>query len=192
MTQAQAVGDTPARKPAAKSLRKLRSQAAPLKAGLEDMLADGQAREQAMEPTAIDLVAGLKPFDLADLVRQRLVNDRDYAQGRRWVWRNLSSASMVLSLLLSAGTTIVLGLAHLGPLGTLGFIFSALVTVMIAIEPVFDWRAHQTSADQALAAWHQLEDNLAIYVASTPAKDLDLEVILSFDADRREVWSRFS
>ena len=197
MTQANAVGDARpgkarTRKSFSQLLRKAKRKAATSQAELRGMLADEQARQLELETTQIALVAGLKPFDLAGLVRQRLQNDRDFAQGRRWVWRNLSTGSMVLSLLLSAGTTIVLGLANLGPLGTLGFICSALVTVMIAIEPLFDWRARQASADEALSAWHHLEENLAIYVASTPARELDPEVILEFDSDRREVWARFS
>ncbi|HEX3898361.1 MAG TPA: hypothetical protein VHW74_04265 [Mycobacteriales bacterium] len=196
MTEANAVGDSRVGKPRrrrtmAQTLKKMQREVAPLEGELRDLLADAKAREREQD-TSHPLVAGLKPFDLADMVRLRLIEDKDYARNRRWVWRNLASGSMVLSLLLSATTTIVLGLANLGPLGTLGFICSALVTVMIAIEPLFDWRARQASAVEALAAWDHLEENLAIYVASTPASQLDQQVILDFDRDRRTVWSRFS
>jgi hypothetical protein len=175
----------------AQTLKKMQREVAPLEGELRDLMADAKAREREQDPSH-PLVAGLKPFDLADMVRLRLIEDKDYARNRRWVWRNLASGSMVLSLLLSAATTIALGLANLGPLGTLGFICSALVTVMIAIEPLFDWRARQASAVEALAAWDHLEENLAIYVASTPASQLDQQVILDFDRDRRTVWARFS
>ncbi|HWC36291.1 MAG TPA: hypothetical protein VG650_15905 [Mycobacteriales bacterium] len=197
MTDASALGDAlrsgkpRRRRTFAQVLRRVRSEAAPIEGELRDLVADAKARERAADPSH-PLVAGLKPFELAGMVRQRLIEDKDYARNRRWVWRNLASASMVLTLLLSAATTIVLGLSSLGPLGTMGFVCSALVTVMIAIEPLFDWRARRASADDALKAWDHLEENLAIYVASTPAKDLDQEVILGFDKDRRAIWSKFS
>lgn len=195
MTEAPALGDARARKPrrpkVGLAMRRMGQQAAPLQAELRDLVADQKARENALEP-AHPLLPGLKPLELADMVRQRVREDREYAQARRWMWRNLASGSMVLTLLLSAATTIALGLANLGPLGTLGFICSALVTVMIGIEPLFDWRARRASAEEALTAWHQLEDSLEIYVASTPASQLDQQVILDFDRDRRQVWSRFS
>ena len=190
------MSDARARKPRrrrtfAQTMKKVRREAAPIEAELRDLVSDAKARERAADPSH-PLIAGLKPFDLADMVRQRLLDDKDYARNRRWMWRNLASASMLLTLVLSAATSIVLGLSDLGPLGTLGFICSALVTVMIAIEPLFDWRARRASADEALTAWDHLEENLAIYVASTPAKDLDPEEILDFDRQRRAVWSRFS
>ncbi|HWB66264.1 MAG TPA: hypothetical protein VG708_05505 [Mycobacteriales bacterium] len=195
MTEAPALGEARTRKrrrrTLSQSLKKARREVAPIEGELRSMVAEAKARERAQDPSH-PLVAGLKPFELADMVRLRLLEDKDYARNRRWIWRNLASASMVLTLLLSAATTIALGLAHLGPLGTLGFVCSALVTVMIGIEPLFDWRARRAHADEALAAWDNLEENLAIYVASTPAKDLDQQVILDFDKDRRAVWSRFA
>ncbi|HVV75109.1 MAG TPA: hypothetical protein VHC43_03660 [Mycobacteriales bacterium] len=196
MTEAQAVADNrrpkpPRRRTFGQTMRKVRREVAPIEGDLRDLMAGAKARERAADPSH-PLVAGLKPFDLADMVRQRLLEDKDYARNRRWVWRNLASASMVLTLVLSATTTVVLGLSDLGPLGTLGFVCSATVTVMIAIEPLFDWRARRASADAALAAWDNLEENLAIYVASTAAKDLDQDVILGFDKDRRAVWATFS
>ncbi|HVT64493.1 MAG TPA: hypothetical protein VHD81_05025 [Mycobacteriales bacterium] len=196
MTEAQAVADsrrpkTRRRRTFTQTMRKVRREAAPIEAGLRDLVADAKARDVAHDSSPA-LVAGLKPFDLADLVRLRLLENKDYARNQRWMWRNLASVSMVATLVLSATTTVVLGLSDLGPLGTLGFVCSAAVTVMIGIEPLFDWRAQRSAADDALTAWDHLEENLAIYVASTPAKELDPDVILDFDKDRRAVWSRLA
>ena len=146
----------------------------------------------ASPPPRHELVSGLDDFELARMIRERLYEDKEYARVRRRQWRGLASVTRLGSLALSAAGTIVLGVAELGRLATIGFICSALVTTLGAIEPFFNWRSRWILAEEALAQWHQIEEGLALYVAQNPAKDLDRDIILNFDRERRAVWSHFS
>lgn len=79
MTEAQAHGDARPSKPRRRrtmtqTLKKMQSEVAPLEGELRDLLADAKAREREQDPSH-PLVAGLKPFDLADMVRLRLIED---------------------------------------------------------------------------------------------------------------------
>ncbi|MGG7509971.1 SLATT domain-containing protein [Plantibacter sp. YIM 135249] len=126
------------------------------------------------------------------MVRQRFYEDRDYSRWRRKSWSRSATIVRFLILILSATATVLLGLATLDGFAALGFICSALVTTASAIEPYFNWRSRWVMAEEALAEWHKLEEDLAIYVASTPATNLDFNTILNYDKQRRAVWNTFS
>lgn len=98
----------------------------------------------------------------------------------------------MLSLALSAAGTVILGLAELSGPAQLGFIFSALVTTLGAIEPFFNWRSRWVSAEEALAKWHRIEEDLTIYIAQTPFRRLDTDKILGFHDEYCRTWEQFS
>lgn len=138
------------------------------------------------------LSSGLSNLDLAVKVREGLYEAKGYARWRRRSWRRMASSTHILVLGLSAAATVVLGLADLDGLGQWGFVFSALVTTVSAVEPFFNWRSRWVLAEEALAKWHRLEEDLATYVAATAAQDLQQEKILEFYSGYCDVWEDFS
>lgn len=143
------------------------------------------------EPT-LELVAGLSPFELAAQVRRHIYDAESYARWRRKSWRAMASGTHVAGLVLSAAATVILGLAELEGPAQFGFIFSALVTTLGAIEPFFNWRSRWVLAEEALAKWHRIEEDLAIYVADTEQNNLDRAKIMTFYKSYCLVWDEFS
>lgn len=145
------------------------------------------------EPTH-PLSPGLDELQLALMVRTRFYEDRTYARWRRKSWRRWASFTRVSTLALSAGATIFIGLSGADDttLKQLGFVFSALVTTLAAVEPYFNWRSRWVMSEEALGRWHELEEALALYVASTAPDALDRDTILDFDRSRRAVWADFN
>lgn len=104
----------------------------------------------------------------------------------------MASGIHLLALALSATATVILGLAELTGPAQWGFIFSALVTTLGAIEPFFNWRSRWVLAEEALAKWHRIDDDLSMYVAVTDKSDLDPKRIMAFHEDYCRVWEQFS
>ena len=138
------------------------------------------------------LQVDLPPDALAAYVQVRLRGARRYVQAQRNVWRVLATTTHLATLALSAAATIVLGFAQLTGLGALGFIFSALVTTISAIEPFYNWRSRWVISEEALAEWYRIEEDLTIYVASNPAESLNTGQIMAFDQRFVGVWENFN
>lgn len=139
-----------------------------------------------------ELVPGQSAMDLAERIRTRLTYASEWGRNSRQAWRRNASLTRILTLGMSAFATIALGLGDLEGWARAGFIASALVTTTSVIEPFFNWRARWVMADEAIARWYTIEDQLLTYVAATPHAELDLEHLQTFDASRQEVWDRFS
>jgi hypothetical protein len=138
------------------------------------------------------LKAGLTGLELAEFVRTRFYEDRAYARSRRAVWSARATLLRLVVFGLSAVATIFLGVAAKDGYATVGFICTALVTVVSALEGFFNWRSRWVAAEWALARWHELEENLAMYVSSRSNGKLDDAAITEFDIQRRIVWAELS
>lgn len=145
----------------------------------------------ANEPTHA-LEPGLSKLALATLIRARLYEDRQWARDRRSVWSARSSLLRFLMFTLSVLAIVFLGIASLDGFAIVGFICTAAGTAVAALEGFFNWRARWVAADAALAAWHEIEESLALYVASQPEDALDVAILLEFDARRRSSWRELS
>lgn len=139
-----------------------------------------------------DLLPGTTPLELADRVRTRLKYALTYGRDSRRGWRFWATTVRLAVLGLSAFATVTLGLASLTGAAAYGFIASALVTTVSAVEPFFNWRSRWVMADEAIAQWYTIEDELLLYVAGTRAEDLSVERITRLDEARQAVWDRFS
>lgn len=138
------------------------------------------------------LAAGLSSVELATRIRANIYDAKTYARWRRKSWRIMASGTHLLGLGLSAAATVILGLAELSGPAQWGFIFSALVTTAGAIEPFFNWRSRWVLAEEALAKWHRLDEDLTMYVADTEEQDLDRARILSYHEKYCTVWEQLS
>jgi hypothetical protein len=145
-------------------------------------------RGRAPEGVAADPSA----LAFAQRIRERLTFALQWGRDSRQSWRRNATITRILTLGLSAFATIALGLADLQGWARAGFIASALVTTASIIEPFFNWRSRWVMADEAIARWYTIEDQLLTYIAVTPPDELDVAHIQELDQLRQEVWDRFS
>ncbi|WP_263426471.1 SLATT domain-containing protein [Nocardioides mangrovi] len=115
----------------------------------------------------------------------------NYGRRRRSRWRLFASVTKFGALALSAAATILLGFAELDHLAAAGFVCTALVTTIGAIEPYFNWRSRWIMAEEAMHDWYALEQKLIWYVGMSAEQDLDPSKIAKIDQERRAVWDRF-
>ncbi len=143
-------------------------------------------------PTADPLRTHLTPLELASMVREQFYKDRNYIRLKRQRWATGAIAIRLLALGLSGTATILLGLSNLSGPAAWGFGLSALVTLITALEPFFNFRSRWVSADEALARWHRAEEELTFYVANASVEELSADEVVRFDEMRRDEWARFS
>jgi len=138
------------------------------------------------------LKSDLDSVALAAYVQVRLRAARQYVQKSRSLWRVLATTNHLVTLALSAGATVLLGFAQLSGLASWGFVLSALVTTFAAIEPYYNWRSRWVGAEEALADWYRIEEDLTIYVASTDPQKVGRQEIMEFDKRFVLVWEKFN
>ena len=139
-----------------------------------------------------DLPSGLKPLELAHHVRAQIERGHAYAHSRKHRFRWKSVAVRLTTLVLSAASTIILGLQNLDPWTGTAFSLVAVVTVVSALEPFFAWRSLWVLMEDASYRFHRLEDDLSYYIASTPAAEIDPERVREMFQRYQEIWDSLS
>ncbi len=92
----------------------------------------------------------------------------------------------------SAMATITLGLAATDAWGKVGFVLSALVTSLTALEPFFNWRSRWIDADDALAGWYDVEEELRRMVATSTESGLTHAEVDRQYKRYRKIWNDWS
>jgi hypothetical protein len=138
---------------------------------------DDEVRAVAMTPEEVARTL------LADVKRGNA-----YAHKKKGLFRRSASWVMILSLSLSAASTIILGLQNLEFWGGLAFAMVALSTVINAIEPFFNWRSRWILMEEMQYRFYRLEDDLAYYLSKTPADQVRQEEVDKYFAIYQDLW----
>jgi hypothetical protein len=148
------------------------------------------------EPSSLDSVpglpTGLSVLEQAEWLHGSIRQSIDYARHMRRAWARRSSGLRILSFTVSASATIALGLAQTDLLGDIGFVLSALVTSINALESFFNWRSGWVSAEEALARWHTIADDLWLLVASRDPSDVKAADIERIYKQYRKAWNEWA
>jgi hypothetical protein len=106
------------------------------------------------------LPSGLTPEELAVLLLSWTEEANKYARARKRRFTRRSSALRVTILMLSAASTIILGLQDLDFWSSIGFTLTALVTVTSVVEPFFAWRFRWVLMEEAQYEFYRIADEL--------------------------------
>ncbi|WP_235921620.1 SLATT domain-containing protein [Lentzea tibetensis] len=139
-----------------------------------------------------DLPTGLTPLELAKLVLTRIEDANGYAKVRKQRFRWKSVAVRVSVLVMTAASTIILGLQNLNPWTGTAFSLVAIATVVGALEPFFAWRSLWVLMEEAAYRFYRLHDELEYYLASVPPDELDARRIREVFDEYQGIWDRLS
>lgn len=106
-----------------------------------------------------------------------------------------ASAIKLATLLFSAAATILLGLQFSrfeGYFKQIAFVLGAVVTLLNALEPYFNFRALWIEHEQALADFYQIKDDLSFYLGGVKPEDIDAEVLNKFHSQYQATWQQLS
>ncbi|WP_410600457.1 DUF4231 domain-containing protein [Amycolatopsis sp. lyj-90] len=131
---------------------------------------------------------GSTPLELAHDLVDRIEQGTKYARIRKRRFRTRSVVLRVLALLLSAASTIILGLQNLNPWTGTAFALVAVVTVVNVLEPFFAWRSLWVLMEEGQYKFYRLRDDLTYYIASTPPDELDRTVLREKFDEYQAIW----
>ncbi|WP_410655251.1 DUF4231 domain-containing protein [Amycolatopsis sp. lyj-112] len=131
---------------------------------------------------------GLSPLELANDLVARIEQGTKYARIRKRRFRTRSVVLRILALVLSATSTIILGLQNLNPWTGTAFALVAVVTVVNVLEPFFAWRSLWVLMEEGQYKFYRLRDELTYYIASTPAEELDQAVLREKFDEYQAIW----
>ena len=145
------------------------------------------------EPIRSDIPAtGLTTLELAVDLVSRIDRGHTYARIKKRRFRASSSWLKLLTLALSAASTIILGLQNLDGWTALAFSLVAVLTVLGALEPFFAWRSRWILMEEASCRFHRLRDEVTYYVASCRPDDLDPAVVRTMFERYQTIWDELS
>ena len=116
---------------------------------------------------------GLTPLELAQDLVARIEQGNAYARSRKNRFRSSSSVVRMTSLILTATSTIILGLQQLNVWTGIAFSLVAVVTSVNTLEPYFAWRSRWVLMEEAQYKFYRLRDDLTYYIAASPPDQLN-------------------
>ena len=144
-----------------------------------------------MQPDT-DLPVGLSPREMAAFLLNKIRQGNDYARRKKQWFRRGASVTKLLALGLSAASTVILGLQGLDSRADLALPFVALVTLLGAIEPFFNWRSRWVLMEEAQYRFQRLAEDLEYLVASTAADDLTFDQLGEVFERYQTIWGDLS
>ena len=119
------------------------------------------------------------------------ISIKDMKKHRKQNQRRASTIKVSM-LVFSSFATILLGIQlnnQESLLKNIAFVFSAVVTLLNALEPFFNFRALWIEHEQGLASMYRLQNDLDFYLAGRKKEDIDLNKIEAFRKRYEEVWN---
>ncbi|MFJ9648875.1 DUF4231 domain-containing protein [Streptomyces sp. NPDC004244] len=135
---------------------------------------------------------GLSPREAAALLLDKIRQGNDYARGKKKRFGRSASVTRVATLVLSAASTVILGLQDLNAWAGLALACVALVTLLGAVEPFFNWRSRWVLMEEAQHRFRRLADDLEYLVASTPADELTFDQLGEVFGRYQTIWDDLS
>ncbi|MGW5347110.1 DUF4231 domain-containing protein [Streptomyces sp. HUAS TT3] len=135
---------------------------------------------------------GLRPGEAAALLLDKIRQGNDYARGKKKRFGRSASVTKVATLVLSAASTVILGLQDLNAWAGLALACVALVTLLGAVEPFFNWRSRWVLMEEAQHRFRRLADDLEYLVASTPADELTFDQLGEVFGRYQTIWDDLS
>ncbi|MEU1252624.1 SLATT domain-containing protein [Streptomyces chartreusis] len=125
---------------------------------------------------------------MLDKIRQ----GNGYARGKKQRFGRSASVIKVATLALSAASTVILGLQNLNAWAGLALACMALVTLLGAVEPFFNWRSRWVLMEEAQYRFQRLADDLEYLLASTTVDDLTFDQLDEIFRRYQAIWDDMS
>ena len=139
-----------------------------------------------------EVPSGLSPFETMLELKRWIVNANKYTKTRKSQYRFFASLVKLLSLALSATATVILGLQDLNFWAGLAFSLVAVVTVVNAIEPFFNWRSRWVLMEEAQYRFYRLEDDVNYLIAKSKPDTVQLQDVDALYESYGHIWDELS
>ncbi|WP_410564473.1 DUF4231 domain-containing protein [Amycolatopsis sp. cmx-4-61] len=120
--------------------------------------------------------------------RGLVVNAMDWCNTRKKRFRRRASIVRVAALVLTAASTVVLGIQNIPARASIALPMVALVTVLGGLETFFNWRSRWVLMEETRYRLNQLRDEVDYYIVTTPTTELSRERLDEFFRQHQVIW----
>jgi hypothetical protein len=128
------------------------------------------------------------PTELASRLLAEVRKGIEYARRRKRTFGRKATVIRLITLGLSATSTVILGLQELNVWASIAFSLVALTTLAGAIEPFFNWRSRWIVMEDMNARFRRLESDLEYFLAKTKPEALRSDDLDEFFVRNQEIW----
>jgi hypothetical protein len=134
----------------------------------------------------------LEPAELASSLLLQVQTALNYTKDRKRRFGRNATAIRLVTLLLSASSTVILGLQDLDFWASIAFSMVALTTLTGAIEPFFNWRSRWIVMEEMQASLHRLESDLRYFLAKSKPDKIGVSDLDQFHDRLQAIWASAS
>lgn len=119
----------------------------------------------------------------------------DRSRRKRDRFRTRASIIKIGTIVLSGTVTILLGLQIAGVedrFRMIAFVLGAIVTMLAALEPFFNFRSLWVEHEEAVYHLYRLQDDLNFYLTGKQPAELSLEKLDEFNKRYGQIWDDLS
>jgi len=148
-----------------------------------------------IQPTEEEETPGTALQAKADFLNGKIDSALKHVRQKRKENQRKASTIRLATLIFSSVTTILLGLQVVGiepQLKNIAFVFGALVTLMNALEPFFNFRALWVEHEAALWKLHRLKDKTDYYLEGITSEQLDARKLGELQLEYQGIWDELS
>lgn len=120
--------------------------------------------------------------------RDLVSSDMDWADSRKARFRMRASCAKAAALTLTGASTVVLGIPAIPGRAAIALPMVALVTLISALEPFFNWRSRWVLMEETQYRLNRIRDEMDYYLVTTPAADLDRDRLRGFFTEQQDIW----
>ena len=124
--------------------------------------------------------------------RDLLSADMDWCNIRKYRFRRRASIVRIAALVLTAASTVVLGIPEIPVRASIALPMVALVTVLGGLETFFNWRSRWVLMEETRYSLNRLRDELDYYLVATPTDELSRDKLQEFFDRHQVVWAEAS
>jgi hypothetical protein len=124
--------------------------------------------------------------------RALVSSDMDWVNARKDRFRARASWAKILALVVTAASTVVLGLTGIPDRAAIALPMVALDTVISALEPFFNWRSRWILMEEAQYRLNRLRDEMDYYLVTTPTSEIQKPELERFFRGQQDIWSDVS
>ena len=122
-------------------------------------------------------------------LRDLVSSDMDWAHARKHRFRTRAAWVKVITLVLTAASTVILGFTWLPTRATIALPMVAGVTIITALDQFFSWRSRWVLMEETQYRLNQVRDEMDYYLATTPRTEVTKAVLDRFFHEQQKIWA---
>lgn len=157
-------------------------------------MSDGLSAQASNAKLESEQAPSVKPSELEQKTQwlsTAIQEGLNRSRKKKKTFKNRAAAIRISTVVLAGAVTVLLGLQIQGledRFRMVALILGAIVTVLAALEPFFNFRSLWIEHEEAVYRLYRLQDDFTFYLAGKQPEDLSLEKLDEFTARYGQIW----